>query len=744
MASPDTTQVRTTPTTAERRALQQIKTAGDRFAVIAADHGQPLVDMLDGLGLSSAPEAQRAFKADLVDTVGRDASAVLLDPDVSMPDIVDRDLVARDVGLIVRIEADGHEEHDGLRRSQLIDGLGAQGARAQGATAAKVMVFLRADREDLDGYTAQMVRAALEDCRRSDLLCVIELMTYRLDDETPEAFAARKEDLVVEGAVLLQECGSKVLKLEYPGSASGCRRVTDALDVPWAVLSAGVDHDAFCGQLRDAMDGGADGFIAGRSLWKEAVGQPRDERRRFLDGVARRRMEEMLAIVGSAAEPWASCSSASTSGPRSARRVVLDAGGRSSRTAGARCAGPRVADRRRDRSRSALRRRALAAAARGARRGARRARSRASASPAWPRPACCSTRRGAPVAPAIAWHDSRGGARPRGSAAELGASAFAARTGLPPRALCTLAKYRWLRDTRAGAARGVRWLGVGEWIVHGARRRAGAPSCRSRRAPAGSTCTRAAGGPRRSPGRRAGGAAARARRRPGRRSARSATPCRAARGAVLAVGGHDHLSAAVGAGAVGEGDVLDSLGHGARRSSARSRRSSPSGSRRRSPTRSRRLARRPGPPEPARRDALGRRAGRVLALLGVTREGRDELERAALEVDAEAGGIELRGLNDYRVELVNIGADPSPALVWRAALESAGRAARDLLDRMERVAGPHTRLVMAGGWSEGVAARAVKEAHIGPFERSDAVFMGARGAALTAGRAAEVLPAASG
>ena len=140
----------------------------------------------------------------------------------------------------------------------------------------------------------------------------------------------------------------------------------------------------------------------------------------------------------------------------------------------------------------------------------------------------------------------------------------------------------------------------------------------------------------------------------------------------------------------------------------------------------------------------GAALGRVMALLGVGREGRDALERAALEVDAEAGGMELRGLNGYRVELVNIGPDPYPAQVWRAALESCGRGARDLLDRMERVAGPHTRLVMAGGWSEGVAARAVKEAHIGPFERSHAVFMGARGAALTAGRAAGVLPAATG
>jgi tagatose 1,6-diphosphate aldolase len=159
------------------------------------------------------------------------------------------------------------------------------------------MVFLRADCEDLDGYTAQLVRRALADCHAHDLLCVIELMTYRLDDEAPETFAARKPDLVREGAVLLQECGSPVLKLEYPGSSAECRRVTDALHVPWAVLSAGVDHAAFCAQLQSAMDGGAGGFIAGRSLWKEAVGLPADERRAFLAGTGRRRMAEMLEIV---------------------------------------------------------------------------------------------------------------------------------------------------------------------------------------------------------------------------------------------------------------------------------------------------------------------------------------------------------------------------------------------------------------------------------------------------------------
>ena len=156
-----------------------------------------------------------------------------------------------------------------------------------------------------------MVRATLEDCARADLLCVMELMTYRLDDESPEEFAARKEDLVVDGAVFLQECGTKVLKLEYPGSASGCRRITDAIDVPWAVLSAGVDHEAFCGQLRDA-DGRRGGRLHRRALAVEggrrpplrrAPRVPRRRRPRSHRGAAGDRRRRGVAMAAAAARP---------------------------------------------------------------------------------------------------------------------------------------------------------------------------------------------------------------------------------------------------------------------------------------------------------------------------------------------------------------------------------------------------------------------------------------------------------
>src|SRR4051812_50057370 len=111
--------------------------------------------MLDALGLPSGADAQRAFKADLVDTVGREAGAVLLDPDVSWPDVGER--VAPGVDVLVRVEADDVETADGLRQSQLVPELGAEGARALGADAAKLMVFVRADREDGDGHTARLV-----------------------------------------------------------------------------------------------------------------------------------------------------------------------------------------------------------------------------------------------------------------------------------------------------------------------------------------------------------------------------------------------------------------------------------------------------------------------------------------------------------------------------------------------------------------------------------------------------------
>src|SRR6266536_2072122 len=73
---------------------------------------------------------------------------------------------------------------------------------------------------------------------------------------------------------------------------------------------------------------------------------------------------------------------------------------------------------------------------------------------------------GEPVAPAIAWHDLRGQDEAAALASGLGADRFAVRVGLPASALCTLAKYRWLRRHLPAALQGTRLLSVAEWVVH--------------------------------------------------------------------------------------------------------------------------------------------------------------------------------------------------------------------------------------------------------------------------------------
>jgi tagatose 1,6-diphosphate aldolase len=291
-------------TTAERRALQQIATVDGKLAVVAADHGSNLEEMLRTAGRPADAESVRAFKGELAKAVARRASALLLDPEISLPSLVDDSLIARDLGLIIRIEGDEPEPEDGLLRTQIIPNLGAAGVRRLGGAAAKVMVMVRADREDLNGYTATLVRNVLEECRREELLCVVEGMTYRIDGEPKDVYVRQRPQRVRACAEFLAACGAKLLKLEYPGCAEACRAVTESIDAPWAVLSAGVDHEEFTRQLQHALDAGAIGFIAGRSLWKEAAVSADPERRRLLRDVVTRRVDELCELLDRAGNSW--------------------------------------------------------------------------------------------------------------------------------------------------------------------------------------------------------------------------------------------------------------------------------------------------------------------------------------------------------------------------------------------------------------------------------------------------------
>jgi sugar (pentulose or hexulose) kinase len=348
-------------------------------------------------------------------------------------------------------------------------------------------------------------------------------------------------------------------------------------------------------------------------------------------------------------------------------------------------------------------------------------------------------RAGAVLHPVVAWHDSRGAAEADAMAQAL--PDFVERTGLPPTALCSLAKLQHL-GTRGAA----RWLNVGEWVVQRlGGRQVSERSLSSRtglldleRAAPYDDALEWASLPSDLLGELMF-AGADAGRSDGR-----ALP--STEGAALTVAGHDHLVAGAGVGVIAPGDLLDSCGTAEA------------------------LVRVVAPPldAAARRRSVeggvtvgwGLAEGRQVLLAGLwsgiaLREVLDELavgdaDRAELDAgaiatapgDAPALELQLHSLERGPLRLP----DAPPAAIWRAAIDAVAREVDAVVGHIDAVAGPHTKVVVTGGWARDAAVLDAKR-RLGAVEVPPVVEAGCRGAALLAGvaaglyRSADELPA---
>ncbi len=127
---------------------------------------------------------------------------------------------------------------------------------------------------------------------------MVEFLTYPMPGESDADYKAKFPGLIEGGSRICLDLGSKVLKIPYPGTPAACANVTAmAGKVPWSVLSAGVDHATFIGQVEIAMANGASGVIAGRSLWKDCVSLDRAQQKQLLLTRALPRLREIQAIL---------------------------------------------------------------------------------------------------------------------------------------------------------------------------------------------------------------------------------------------------------------------------------------------------------------------------------------------------------------------------------------------------------------------------------------------------------------
>jgi sugar (pentulose or hexulose) kinase len=341
---------------------------------------------------------------------------------------------------------------------------------------------------------------------------------------------------------------------------------------------------------------------------------------------------------------------------------------------------------------------------------------------------------GTPLGPIVAWHDTRDERELASLEAHIDAATFAQTTGLPMRHQWSLTKHRWLLANHPETRGAKRRLNVAEWVV---RSLGGEDACER------SLASRT-GWLRLDTGdwwdESLSWSGAEASLMPtlvdagtplGTVSARAGLP--RLTGATLTVAGHDHQVAAIGAGALQDGDELDSCG-----TAEALVRSVPAHL---GPEAVEQLV---GAGVTVGWHALGGRWSllgattggltlqRVLSVLGVERRDIPELDRLALlsrsstvHVIVEGGGNTIAGIRDA----------VGPADVWRAALEHVTSEIGDIHDAMSALSGPHRALVVTGGWSHSSGLMTLKRRRFGPLQVSSVSETGALGAALLAGLA---------
>lgn len=296
-----------TMTTAERRGYQQICGDNGFMMVVACDQRGGMRKVL-----ADTPEAQKAIgidilgqtKADITRHLANKATCVLLDATCAVPGVIDDGVLSRDTGLLVGLDDSGWDiDENGYRKSIMTPGVTARRVRELGGTGAKLMVYLRPDHPAANAYNVQIIKDCVAEFAAEDVFLVVEILTYQVDGEANADYKAAFPQLIVDCVRMALELGSKVLKMPYPGTAEACAQITALCNgVPWAVLSAGVDHETFVGQVATAMDNGASGVIAGRALWKDCISLDRAVSADRLENVASVRLREIQAILDSHAQ----------------------------------------------------------------------------------------------------------------------------------------------------------------------------------------------------------------------------------------------------------------------------------------------------------------------------------------------------------------------------------------------------------------------------------------------------------
>src|SRR4051812_30142106 len=274
--------------------------------MVALDQRESMRTLFEDAGANPAPDSLLSdFKHDAAAIMAQQASAVLLDVDFGRRGIEAAAGWPDSCALIVAGDVLTQVPGEPPSAADLDPELDAAAAREAGAAALKLLLYWRgAENADRCQDTATRF---LEICRAHGLVGIVEGVVR------PPANGGSwdREAALVDAARAFGACGPDVYKAEVPlyGEApadelrAAAERVTEVVGCPWVVLSNGVPRERFEDAVKASCQGGASGFLAGRAVWSDTVGDGDYAAR--LRAVSLPRLERLTAIVDQHARPFA-------------------------------------------------------------------------------------------------------------------------------------------------------------------------------------------------------------------------------------------------------------------------------------------------------------------------------------------------------------------------------------------------------------------------------------------------------
>jgi len=300
----------------KRRGLAECSTNQDVFAILALDQRQSLRKAFNPQAPDNVAYDEIVnFKQHIISRLAPETSAVLLDPEYGAAQNIGADNIPGSVGLITALEISGYsgKRHD--RNTELLPGWQVEKAQKLGASGVKLLVYYHPGAEHAADQRDLIVSVAKQ-CKARDMAFFLEPLVYSIDPDKPKMDPQERRDVTVAMAGELSGLGIDILKLAFPVDVfaqpeesiwlEACQEVTRASSVPWVLLSAGVDYDLYLRQVVVACQAGASGVMAGRAVWKEAIGATFSERETFLRHQAKQRFIKLRAVCDGLARPWTS------------------------------------------------------------------------------------------------------------------------------------------------------------------------------------------------------------------------------------------------------------------------------------------------------------------------------------------------------------------------------------------------------------------------------------------------------